>query len=89
MALGAARASVLKMVLGEVAVLCVAGIVIGVPLAIALSSAVGSQLYGIKPTDPLTLTLAAFTLLVVSLASGFIPARKASAVDPIIALRYE
>jgi predicted permease len=89
MALGAGRGSVLRMVLTEVAWLCLAGVGLGVPLAIGLSRYLVSQLYGIAPTDSATLIFAALTMMGVSLAAGFLPARRAATVDPTIALRYE
>jgi len=89
MALGAGRANVLGMVLKEVAWMCLIGVILGVPLAIALSRYLVSQLYGVTPTDSLTLIFAALTMMCVSLAAGFLPARRAATVDPTIALRYE
>jgi predicted permease len=89
MALGAGRASVLRMVLKEVAWMCLIGVALGVPLAVALSRYLVSQLYGVAPTDLLTLLFAALTMMCVSLAAGFLPARRAATVDPTIALRYE
>src|SRR5918994_6828032 len=89
MALGAARRSVLWMVLREVAVMLVAGIVIGLPVAIALSRFVQSQLYGLSPTDPATLVVASTLLSAVAMLAGYVPARRATRVDPMLALRYE
>jgi predicted permease len=89
MALGAERAAVLWMVLREVTVMAVAGIVVGVPVALGLSRFVQSQLFGLSPTDPITLATAAFTLTLVALFAGYIPARRATLVDPMLALRYE
>jgi ABC-type antimicrobial peptide transport system permease subunit len=89
MALGAGRARVLRMVLKEVAWLCLIGVGLGVPLAIGLSHYLVSQLYGVAPTDSLTLASAALTMICVSLLAGFLPARRAATVDPNIALRYE
>jgi predicted permease len=89
MALGAARASVLCMVLREVAVMAGAGIVVGLPVAIGLSRFVQSQLYGLSPTDPATLGLAAAVLSAVAMLAGYVPARRATRVDPMLALRYE
>jgi ABC-type antimicrobial peptide transport system permease subunit len=77
------------MILKEVAWMCIIGVGIGVPLAIALSRYLVSQLYGIAPTDSLTLALAALTMMLVSLIAGLLPARRAASVDPTIALRYE
>jgi predicted permease len=89
MALGAGRASVLRMILKEVAWMCLIGVALGIPLAIALSRYLVSQLYGVAPTDLLTLLFAALTMMCVSIAAGFLPARRAATVDPTIALRYE
>jgi predicted permease len=89
MALGAGRGRVLGMVLKEVAWMCLIGIGLGVPLAVGLSRYLVSQLYGVAPTDLLTLVFAALTMICVSLLAGFLPARRAATVDPTIALRYE
>jgi predicted permease len=89
MALGAGRSRVLGMVLKEVAWMCLIGIGVGVPLAIGLSRYIASQLYGVAPTDSLTLIGAALTMMAVSLVAGLLPARRAATVDPTIALRYE
>jgi predicted permease len=89
MALGAARTSVLWMVLREVAVMALAGIVLGLPIAIGLSRFVQSQLYGLSPTDAPTLIVAAVVLTAVAMLAGYVPARRATRVDPMLALRYE
>jgi predicted permease len=88
-ALGAERPAVLWLVLREVAFLTVIGIGVGVPGALGLSRFVRSQLYGIEPSDPLTLVIAASTLSLVGLFAGYIPARRAAGVQPVLALRYE
>jgi predicted permease len=87
-ALGAERGTVVGMVLKEVALLTLAGIGLGVPAALALSRLVRSQLFGISPADPLTMGVAAVTLALVALLAGYIPARRASRVQPILALRW-
>jgi predicted permease len=89
MALGAARRNVVGMVLKEISWMCVIGIGAGVPLSIAISRYIASQLYGVTPTDSLTLILAALTMILVSLLAGLLPARRAATIDPTIALRYE
>jgi len=89
MALGAGRSSVLRLVLREVAVLAVLGVALGLPSALGLSRFVESQLYGLSPTDPVTLGLAAVVLLSVALLAGYLPASRATRVDPMTALRYE
>jgi predicted permease len=88
-ALGAERTSVLWLVLREVAFLTFIGIAVGAPSALGLSQFVKSQLFGIEPTDPATLAIAAGTLAFVGLLAGYIPARRAAGVEPVFALRYE
>jgi ABC-type antimicrobial peptide transport system permease subunit len=89
MALGAQRASVIALVLREVAALLAVGLAFGVPAAIALGRLVASQLYGVKASDPWTAAASLALLLAVAVAAGIIPARRASRIDPIVALRYE
>jgi predicted permease len=88
-ALGAERVAVLWLVLREVASMTVIGVVMGLPLAFGLSYLVRSQLFGLSPADPLSFAMAAAVLTVVALGSGFLPARRATRVDPMLALRYE
>jgi predicted permease len=89
MALGAQRRNVLQLVLREAMVMVVSGLVIGIPLAFAASRVLGSFLFGLKGTDLLSLILVLFLLSVVAGVAGFIPARRAARVDPMVALRYE
>jgi predicted permease len=89
MALGAKGGSVVRMVLKEVAILAGIGVGIALPLAWWLAQLVQSQLYGVAPRDPLTLALAAVSLLSVALAAGAVPALRASRVSPVSVLRYE
>ncbi len=89
MALGAPRSWVLWQVMREVAVLLGEGLAVGVPAAYGLSRYVSSQLFGVTPTDVWTAAAAVAVLALVAAVSGFVPARRASAIDPITALRYE
>jgi predicted permease len=89
MALGALQGNVLWMVMKEVALLIGLGAIVGVPLAIGLSRFVQSQLYGLPANDPLTLAAATITLVAVAGLAGFVPAVRASRIDPTRALRYE
>jgi predicted permease len=88
-ALGAQRGGVVRMVLREVLALAAGGLAIGVATALGTSRFVASFLYGMKANDPLTLALAVTTLLGTALVAGYAPARKASRIDPLIALRQE
>jgi predicted permease len=89
MALGAQAGSVIWMVMREVLVLLAIGLAIGIPSALALGRYVSTQLYGIQPHDPAIAGTTVLLLAVVSSAAGFIPAHRASRIDPILALRYE
>jgi predicted permease len=89
MALGAARSQVLWMVMRESLWLVTLGILIGVPVALASERLVSTMLFGLRPNDPLTLLAGVAMLLAVATLAGYLPARRASRVDPMIALRYE
>jgi predicted permease len=89
LALGAQPGLVIWMVMREVLVLVAIGLAVGIPAAIALGRYVSAVLYGIKPGDPWMATSTVVLLTLVSVAAGFIPARRASRIDPILALRYE
>jgi len=89
MALGAERADVLRLVLGDGARMALVGIGIGVIAALVLTQLMASMLYAVAATDPLTFTAVALFLSCVALLACYIPARRASRVDPVVALRYE
>jgi predicted permease len=88
-ALGAERRTVLLMVLREVAVLALVGVAIGLPGGYGLGRLVESQLYGLTARDPLTFAVATVTLLAAAMVAGYLPAARATRVDPLVALRYE
>jgi ABC-type antimicrobial peptide transport system permease subunit len=88
-ALGAERRDILWMISREVLVLCIIGIAIGVPAALAVANLVTNLLFGVKPNDPLVIATAVFVMTGVALLAGYLPARRASKVDPLVALRYE
>jgi predicted permease len=89
MALGAQQATVLWMVLRGALQLVAAGVLIGAPAAWAASRLVASALFGLKPGDPVIIATASLLLAAVAIAAAWIPARKASRVDPMTALRWE
>ena len=89
MALGASRPGVMRLVLRDAIVMIAAGIAIGAPAAIAGGRYIRSQLFGLRPADPLTLAMASLALAAIALLAGYLPARRASRVEPMAALRYE
>jgi putative ABC transport system permease protein len=88
-ALGASRGDVLLVVMRQAMLLALIGSVIGIAGALSLSQLMASQLYGVRPTDPMTFIAVAALLMIVSLAASYLPARRAMRVDPMVALRYE
>jgi ABC-type antimicrobial peptide transport system permease subunit len=89
MALGAARGDVLRMVLSQGMTLAVLGIAIGAPVALLLTRLMSSLLFEVSPRDPVTFGAVAGLLVVVALAACYVPARRATRVDPMAALRCE
>jgi len=89
LALGAQRGAVVRSVLYEGLALVAAGMAVGVPLSLAAGNLLRSFLYGVTGSDVLTLVGAATTLAIVALLAAYVPARRASNIDPVIALRYE
>jgi predicted permease len=89
LALGATRASMLGMVLKESLLLVVAGIAIGVPVALAAARLISGLLFGVSATDPATISMACVLMIAVAAVAALAPARRAARVDPMVALRYE
>jgi ABC-type antimicrobial peptide transport system permease subunit len=91
MALGAGRRQILWMVLRESLALVGVGAALGLAMAFTATRFISSQfeLYGVKPTDPVTMAAATTALVAVAVFAGYIPARRATKVDPMVALRYE
>jgi predicted permease len=89
MALGARRGTVIWMVLRDVLILAVLGLAISLPVAVGASKLVESLLFGVKPGDPPAVAAAVAILLSAALAAGYLPARKASRIDPMTAVRHE
>jgi predicted permease len=89
MALGAARSGVRWLVLREILLLVAVGIVLGIPITLMGNRLIQNMLYGLKGSDPLSIVLSVTILLVVATLAGYLPARKASRLDPMVALRYE
>lgn len=89
MALGARGSNIAWMILRETLYLVLEGLVIGVPAAVFGARLIATQLFDMSPMDPFTLAAAAFVLLLVALLAGYLPARRASRVNPLSALRYE
>ncbi|RPI52756.1 MAG: ABC transporter permease [Acidobacteria bacterium] len=89
MAMGAQREAVLGLVFRESMLLVACGIVVGLAVAVGAGRLVASQLFGLEPTDALTIIVAIMVMTLVSAAAGYLPARRATRVDPMVALRYE
>ena len=89
MALGAQTGNVMRMVLRHGMVPAIAGVMIGLAASFAVSRTISGLLFGVQPTDPATLVVITLLLLVVALVSCLIPARRATKVDPLVALRHE
>jgi len=89
MALGARPREVLSLILREAVLLVLVGVVVGLPVVFGATRFASTLLFGLTPTDPISLGLAALLMFAVALTAGYIPARRATKVDPLVALRYE
>ncbi|HSE98289.1 MAG TPA: FtsX-like permease family protein, partial [Blastocatellia bacterium] len=89
MALGAQAGDVIKLVMRETMLLVTIGVAIGLGAALATTRLISSMLFGLTPNDPLTIGLAALVLSAVAAVAGYLPARRAARVNPIVALRHE
>jgi putative ABC transport system permease protein len=88
-ALGAQTRDVLRLVLGQGVRLILFGLAVGLAASLALTRVLAVMLFGVTPTDPLTFVAVSFLLVSVALVACYIPARRATRVDPLVALRYE
>jgi putative ABC transport system permease protein len=89
MALGATGWTTVRMILGEAAAMVSIGTVIGLAGALAAGRLISSQLFGLSPADPLAATIATVVILSSALVAAYIPARRASRIDPMASLKYE
>jgi predicted permease len=89
LALGAMRGSVVWLVMREVLLLLGLGLAVGIPSALALGRFISAQLYGVKENDPWVAGIAVVVLSLIAATAGLVPARRASRIDPLLALRYE
>jgi ABC-type antimicrobial peptide transport system permease subunit len=89
MALGAEQASILRLVMRSVIAVLAVGVVAGVGISLAATRILRDLLFGLGPHDPVTIVASVVVLSMVALIAGYIPARRATKVDPIVALRHE
>ncbi len=89
MALGALRYDVLRLILGQGAKMALIGIAVGIAASLALTRLMAKLLFGVAAYDPLTFLSVGGLLILVALSASYIPARRATRVDPMVALRYE
>ena len=89
MALGATAGDVLKLVLSQAAALTVIAVVGGVLVSLAVNRLLSSMLFSVKPADPMAAAIAVLILALVAFLASYLPARRATNVDPMVALRYE
>jgi ABC-type antimicrobial peptide transport system permease subunit len=89
MALGARPAGIARMVIGEIVLLTLCGVVVGMALALVLARSLSGLIYGLQPSDPVAIAGAALVMLVTAAAAGVVPSRRAARLNPVDALRQE
>ena len=89
MGLISARRDVFWLILREALLLVIAGVAVGLPMIFAVTRLASTLLFGLTPTDPVSLLFAALLMLAVAMVAGYLPSRRATRVDPLVALRYE
>ena len=89
LAFGARRGTILRMIVGDALRLAAVALVVGVPLSLVIGRSLRAFLFGVAPTDPIALAGACLVLTIATLLAAYLPARRAAAVDPIVALRCE
>jgi putative ABC transport system permease protein len=88
-AIGARQADVSRMVMRHGITLTAAGVLVGIGASLALSKLIASQLFGVRPSDPVTIVSVLLVMMAVAAAAAYLPARRAASVDPVIALRSQ
>ena len=89
MALGAGSRDVLWLILREALLLVIVGVAVGLPMIFAVTRLASTLLFGLTPTDPVSLIYAALLMLAVAMVAAYLPSRRATRVDPMVALRCE
>ena len=89
MALGARRADIFRTILGAILGVAVIGVAIAIPVALGCGTFISSMLFGVSAADPTIMAIASSALLTLAAIAAFLPARRASRVDPMVALRHE
>jgi putative ABC transport system permease protein len=89
MALGGTATDVIRMIVGEGMALALGGVVVGIASAYALSRTLVALLYGVRPSDPASFALASGSLMLLALLASYVPARRATSIEPAVALRAE